>query len=190
MDLKQYVSDAIRTESQIEKIQANATALNHILDIIIGSGTILDQVKKNVFYKKPINSVEFYDNLLKIQDAADMMKVYSSSHPATNINDIQIDTRMFHAIVGAVTEGAELAQALQKALNDSNFDLTNVLEEFGDINWYEAIAVDATNGDFQQILERNIAKLKARFPNKFTTEDAINRDLTKERNILEGKESS
>jgi len=40
--------------------------------------------------------------------------------------------------------------------------------------------------DLETGLDRNIAKLKARFPEKFTEEAALNRDLTKERAILEG----
>ena len=36
-----------------------------------------------------------------------------------------------------------------------------------------------------KILENNIQKLQARFPDKFSTNNALNRDLVKERNILE-----
>ena len=36
-------------------------------------------------------------------------------------------------------------------------------------------------------MERNIEKLKARYPQKFTEENAIVRDLTKEREILENE---
>lgn len=43
------------------------------------------------------------------------------------------------------------------------------------------------NFDEEEIMERNIAKLSARYPEKFTQEDAIDRDLSKERDILEGK---
>lgn len=39
---------------------------------------------------------------------------------------------------------------------------------------------------FEEGLERNIAKLKARFPDRFTEEAALNRNLEKERKILEG----
>lgn len=42
------------------------------------------------------------------------------------------------------------------------------------------------NITFEEALDRNIAKLKARFPDKFTEEAALNRDLKKERQILEG----
>lgn len=39
--------------------------------------------------------------------------------------------------------------------------------------------------DVPKMLENNIDKLRARYPEKFTTEDADNRDLSKERKILE-----
>jgi len=42
--------------------------------------------------------------------------------------------------------------------------------------------------NIEESLERNIAKLKARFPDKFTEEAALNRNLIKERQILEGND--
>jgi hypothetical protein len=41
--------------------------------------------------------------------------------------------------------------------------------------------------NINDVMEINIAKLKARYGEKFSTDKAINRDLTTERNILEGK---
>ncbi len=43
------------------------------------------------------------------------------------------------------------------------------------------------NIDISVSLDRNISKLKQRYGDKFSTEKAINRDLDKERDILEGK---
>lgn len=42
------------------------------------------------------------------------------------------------------------------------------------------------NINIESALDRNISKLKARYGDKFTSDRAINRDLTLERNILEG----
>lgn len=44
--------------------------------------------------------------------------------------------------------------------------------------------------ELETILERNIAKLKARFSDKFTQEAALNRNLELERKILEGNDSN
>jgi hypothetical protein len=41
--------------------------------------------------------------------------------------------------------------------------------------------------NIQNSFDVNIAKLKARYGEKFSSERAINRDLETERNILEGK---
>jgi len=56
--------------------------------------------------------------------------------------------------------------------------------------WYIAILLRQFGGEgiFEEILETNINKLKARYPDKFSSELAMNRDLDKERNILESAE--
>jgi hypothetical protein len=71
-----------------------------------------------------------------------------------------------------------------------DLDNVNLQEEIGDLNWYEAILIDALGADWDDIREKNIAKLKARYPNKFDREDAVNRNLKKEREILEGGDAT
>jgi NTP pyrophosphatase (non-canonical NTP hydrolase) len=188
MDLKQYVADATRTESRIDEVKTNPSALLELLQAQVAIGSMLDQLKKNIFYGKPIDTAKFDLYRQDILDAMDYFRPIPGLRHATHdglSKPINIDPRLFHAIIGAITEAAELGEALRKALDSESPDVINVLEEFGDINWYEAIAVDTLGGDFQQLLEKNIAKLKARFPDKFTSENAIVRDLEKERSILE-----
>lgn len=98
------------------------------------------------------------------------------------------DPRVLHAAIGLVTESGELMDALKKNMYYGKpLDVTNVKEEAGDILWYLAILFDAIGTDFGAEQGRVIAKLKARFPDKFTDELAANRNLELERNILEGK---
>lgn len=190
MDLKQYVTDATRTESRIEGVVTNPVALQNLLIAFVSIGSMLDQVKKHVFYGKPYDFEKLEHLWVESHRAVYFFRpIDTYCHPLDDklASPIAIDPRLFHAIIGTMTESSELAEALLKALTTNSTDVVNVLEEFGDINWYQAIAVDALEGDFEEILTRNIAKLKARFPDKFTSENAIERDLTKERDILEGK---
>jgi NTP pyrophosphatase (non-canonical NTP hydrolase) len=191
MDLKQYVQDAVRTESRIDEIKINVLTLQHLLASFVATGTMIDMIKKNTFYNKPIDTEKF-DRLYQVAtgELEFFRPIPHFSHPTDPKfrTPIKLDPRLFHAIIGAVTESAELADALNKAIDNDTPDVVNVLEEFGDINWYEAIAIDTLGGDFEELLTRNIAKLKARFPDKFTSENAIERDLDKERAILEGKQ--
>lgn len=94
--------------------------------------------------------------------------------------------RLVHAVTGLCTESSEFLDMLKKHLNYGKpFDKVNAVEEIGDQFWYLAIACDALGVSFEEVMERNIAKLKARYGEKYSDDKAINRDLKTERNILE-----
>lgn len=95
--------------------------------------------------------------------------------------------RLLHAAIGMCTESGELQDALKKQLiYGKELDAVNVVEEIGDQLWYIAIALDAVGSTFEEAFDKNIAKLRARFPEKFTQERALNRNLPAERVALEG----
>ena len=52
-------------------------------------------------------------------------------------------------------------------------------------NVYKSKKAKYYNLDFAKLLDNNIAKLKVRFPDKFTEEAALNRNLEEERKTLE-----
>lgn len=97
-------------------------------------------------------------------------------------------SRLIHAAIGMCTESGEFIDALKKHIfYGKPLDYVNLEEELGDLMWYVAIAANALDADLGEIMDRNIQKLKTRYPNKFTSEDAINRDIAAERAVLEGK---
>lgn len=96
------------------------------------------------------------------------------------------DVRILHAIIGISTESGELSDAAKKAMfYGRSLDRVNLIEEVGDLLWYTAIILNECNVDFEDVMERNIAKLRVRFPGKFDPERAANRDLEAERDALE-----
>lgn len=98
------------------------------------------------------------------------------------------ELRILHAGMGLATESGEFLDALKKAIfYGKPLDEVNLREEVGDLLWYCAIALDALNGDFESVMQTNIDKLKARYPEKFTEDKAIDRDLNTERKILENE---
>lgn len=91
-----------------------------------------------------------------------------------------------HMILGMQTEVAELADVFKKNLAYGKpIDWVNAKEEIGDLMWYVANFCNLNDIDLEQVMETNINKLRARFPGKFTQENALNRDLETERKILE-----
>lgn len=102
-------------------------------------------------------------------------------------NDSFMD--ILHGAIGISTEAGELLDAIKKHIYyGKKLDLINVKEEIGDIFWYTALICSRLNVSFEEIMRTNIEKLKARYPNKFTEDKAINRDIERERSILENEE--
>jgi NTP pyrophosphatase (non-canonical NTP hydrolase) len=94
--------------------------------------------------------------------------------------------RLLHAAMGLCTEAGEFMDMLKKhILYGKPLDEVNLKEELGDKLWYAALALDELKSTFEQVMETNITKLRARYPNRFTEQDALNRNLDKERKILE-----
>lgn len=95
--------------------------------------------------------------------------------------------RALHACLGLMSEVGEIADALKKhIIYSKELDLINLMEEAGDQTWYVALLLSAVKKTMQEAFEKNIAKLKARFGDKFDAASALNRDVGKERAILEG----
>ena len=94
--------------------------------------------------------------------------------------------RLLHAGIGMATEAGEFLDALKKHIfYGKELDRVNLKEEMGDLFWYLAIACDELDVEFEPLMERNIAKLKARYGEKFSESKAEKRDLATERQILE-----
>lgn len=94
--------------------------------------------------------------------------------------------RGLHAAVGISTEAGELLDAFKKFVYYGKpLDAVNVKEEISDCLWYIAVMCDAYGFDMEEVMARNIAKLKMRYPDKFTEKAAQVRDLDAERNVLE-----
>jgi NTP pyrophosphatase (non-canonical NTP hydrolase) len=105
--------------------------------------------------------------------------------------------RLLHAFMGLSTEVGEIVDALKKHIfYGKELDKINIAEELGDVDWYRALAIDSLSNLIgfeaekleELIKEINIAKLQERYPNKYSDEDAIVRDLDAERDILSNLE--
>ena len=99
-----------------------------------------------------------------------------------------INPRIAHCLFGLETEIGELIDPFKKFWfygGLKSIDLVNVKEEIGDVLYYLAILMDEIGTDFDTEMNRVIAKLRSRYPEKFTSEQATHRDLDQERGVLE-----
>lgn len=98
----------------------------------------------------------------------------------------RITPRIQHAVDGLVTEAGEIVDALKRhRFYGKELDKVNLVEEAGDICWYLSLLFDELGVTWEQAWDWNINKLQKRFPEKFTEDAALNRDLQGEREVLE-----
>jgi NTP pyrophosphatase (non-canonical NTP hydrolase) len=96
---------------------------------------------------------------------------------------------LLHGAIGIATEAGELLDALKKHIYyNKELDKVNISEEIGDVLWYAALLCNCLEIDMRDVMDTNIAKLKARYPEKFDEDKAENRNLKKERRVLEDLE--
>lgn len=106
----------------------------------------------------------------------------------TDLVSMNGPVRINHAILGLAGEVGELAGAVERWLYYGRpLDEKNVKEEIGDCLWYLALACNALHLDMAQVMEANIAKLKTRYPEKYSDTHANpdNRDLQAEAAAME-----
>ena len=189
----EFIPLALRTESNIDAIKTNKEMLVLLLSTIIAMSDVLDAVKKQVFYSndKKLRSEESFDNILTVTSAVDTLREMLMVRDEENLSltdKIEVNPRIFHGLLGTITESGELAEILLNAvMSGEDVDPVHVSEELADSDWYKAITVDELNIDYYMSLTNVIRKLRVRFPDKFSIEDAANRDLKAERIALEGK---
>jgi NTP pyrophosphatase (non-canonical NTP hydrolase) len=101
-----------------------------------------------------------------------------------NINDVS--PRLLHGAMGLVTESSELLDAIKKSVfYNKELDRVNIVEELGDLLWYVSLLMKEMNVTYDEVTTINIDKLKLRYPNKFTENNANNRNIDDERQLLE-----
>jgi NTP pyrophosphatase (non-canonical NTP hydrolase) len=111
-----------------------------------------------------------------------LLPVDSNSPDSVHLMPVRIN----HAVVGLAGEVGELSQLLERwVYYGQSLSVPDVEEEVGDCLWYLALLCTAVGIQMERVMEGNLAKLKARFPHKFTEEAAANRDPASERKAAE-----
>ena len=92
-------------------------------------------------------------------------------NPALSERDVLIN-----AVMGLCGESGEAIDIVKKHLAQGHeLDREHLVKEIGDIAWYLAEAATVLGVELEDVLQRNIDKLKARYPEGFKVQDSVNR---------------
>ena len=125
-----------------------------------------------------MNPIEYVQAAIRTESRID---------PELRFNQLPTDfIRLLHAAMGLCTEAGEFQDELKRVLfYHKELDRINLIEEIGDVCWYLAVLCDTLEVSLEDVMARNIAKLKQRYPEKFASGLALNRNLYKEREALQ-----
>lgn len=82
--------------------------------------------------------------------------------------------------LGIAGEAGDVASCIKKTFAHDNDAREGIKENLGDAFWYSAMICNFFGWNMNDVLKANIEKLKKRYPNGFTVEDA-----KREKNRLE-----
>ena len=85
------------------------------------------------------------------------------------------DDRLNHAVFGLTSEAGEVAGILQKVYQGHPFDKKHIKKELGDCLWMIAEACETLDFGMDDVMQLNIDKLKARYPEGFDTQHSLHR---------------
>lgn len=82
---------------------------------------------------------------------------------------------LHHAVYGLNAEAGEVASIFQKMYQGHPWDLEHFERELGDCLWMLAEACQSVGTTLDAVMDRNIAKLQARYPEGFDPEKSLHR---------------
>lgn len=83
---------------------------------------------------------------------------------------------LLNSALGLCGESGEVADLVKKhRFQGHDLDVNHVAKELGDISWYLAVGAYAIGYDLETILQMNVDKLKARYPDGFSVDRSLHR---------------
>lgn len=92
-----------------------------------------------------------------------------------NQDDISV-SQLLNGTLGLTGEAGEVSDLIKKGIfHEKGIDLEHLKKELGDCAWYLAMICDACGFTLDDVMQINIDKLKARYPQGFDTYRANHR---------------
>ena len=125
-----------------------------------------------------MNGKEYQNLAMRTNDGNATNRLLNLTLSDTTENGIREDTgTILNACLGLSGEVGEFNDMIKKWIfHEKDLDEEHLKKELGDIMWYIAMMCHAFRWNLDEIMEMNINKLKARYPEGFDTNRSNNRE--------------
>jgi NTP pyrophosphatase (non-canonical NTP hydrolase) len=171
-----FIEAARSTEIKPTHMIADWDFLQRLIEFSASASALVDLYKKSFYNNEPISADSFELRLGRVRDSIAKLQV---SPQSTEFVDAR-NTRLFLAMIGIFTEAGELVESTCPINSDVNYTVDSILEELGDLNWYQAIAMNELHVPLETVLAMNVAKLRARYRDKRPGQENDRRDTAAE----------
>ena len=106
------------------------------------------------------------------------MNEYQAASTRTMVPGYSHEDAMINYSMGLVGESGEVIDLLKKSLfHGHELDRNKLKEELGDVLFYLAAIATTANLTLDEVANHNVRKLMDRYPNGFSQERSINRNI-------------
>lgn len=176
-----FIEQAQSTEKKPERMIADDELLRRLIEFAASASALVDLYKKSLYNNEPISAHSFEARSARVLDSITRLQVSPQSSEFVDPKG----ARLLLAMIGIFTEAGELLEAMHPEKLDVKFSTIAILEELGDLNWYQAIAANELQATLETILTMNVAKLKKRYQNGPTRHDDYHRDKAVEQAAMD-----
>lgn len=91
-------------------------------------------------------------------------------------NGLESNELIANGAMGLCGEAGEVIDLIKKwAFQGHRLRKQDIEEELGDVLWYAAILCEGIGATMEEVMQKNIEKLKRRYPDGFEVERSVNR---------------
>lgn len=116
------------------------------------------------------------ENTYRLQDRIEMIDFFKDAKSGRKIEKYDMGG-IVNASLGLSGEVGEVNDIIKKWIfHEKELDETHLIKELGDVMWYISLMAESFGITLEEICERNIEKLRNRYPEGFDVQRANNRE--------------
>ncbi len=153
----------------------------HKYGVVLEDNVTLSSIQRIEHIQEEAIDALFYCQHLKTLLEGDGLT--ANDYQRASLRTAQVDTfgpeeLLLNGVMGLNGEAGECIDIVKKArFQGHELNKEDLVEELGDVLWYASLIAYALGVDLSEVMQKNIDKLKRRYPERFDKDKSIHREV-------------